>query len=417
MGNFVSNGTNSMSSSASDADSPPQAAGHYRHAVLRHTLAWVFYGALVGGVVSQLGFVVKRLGGSPALVTALTIAPRGITLFAFLYIPWLEHRPAPFLVAIARGMGCALLLLIAVTSSPLALAVVGIAGAMVLQMSETFYGRLLGQLYPAHLRGRLQILPMVALSIIGALASYTAGHMLDWQSSNYQWVLPCFALAGLVHAVLVLRLPIQGHRPPPDRAGLATCLKVALHDRRFLHWILLYSITTVGFWIAYAAIPVYFADILELSYHQNGTALATFQILFCAGFLLWGSLSDRLGSQAVMALSWSVVGLSLVCMFFGQGFSAAVLGQALFGLGLAGNDITWYMVVLEFAPEDRVDRYMGLYMFFYGVRALLGGLLAGTLMELTPRGSWIALAVAAAVILTGSLLMLCVRYLRKRCPH
>ena len=75
------------------------------------------------------------------------------------------------------------------------------------------------------------------------------------------------------------------------------------------------------------------------------------------------------------------------------------------------------MVVLEFAPEDRVDRYMGLYMFFYGVRALLGGLLAGTLMELTPRGSWIALAVAAAVTLTGSLLMLCVRHRRKRRPH
>ena len=414
---MASSDTSSKSCPASDADTRPQTAGQYRRAVLRHTLAWIFYGAVAGGVVAQLGFVVKRIGGSPALVTVLTIAPRAITLFAFLYVPWLERRPAPGLVSTARGLGCAILLLIVFMSSPLALAVVGIAGIMALQMSETFYGRLLGQLYPAHLRGRLQILPLAAFSIAGALASYAAGHMLDWRSSSYQWVLPAFALAGLIHALLVRRLPVQGHRPPPDRAGLATCLKVALHDRRFLVWTVVYSVTGIGLWIAYAAIPVYFADTLELSYHQNGTALATYHIAFCAGFLLWGGLSDRFGSQAIMAVSWSIIGLGLVCMFFGQSFATAVLGQALLGLGLAGNDITWYMVVLEFAPEDRVDRYMGLYMFFFGVRVLLGGLVAGTLMELMPQGSWIALITATAIILTGSALMFSVLHRKRRRPQ
>jgi hypothetical protein len=57
--------------------------------------------------------------------------------------------------------------------------------------------------------------------------------------------------------------------------------------------------------------------------------------------------------------------------------------------------------VLEFAPADRVDRYMGLYMTVFGVRVLLGGLISGTLMELGPMGSRSTLLIASVTVLVG----------------
>jgi hypothetical protein len=49
---------------------------------------------------------------------------------------------------------------------------------------------------------------------------------------------------------------------------------------------------------------------------------------------------------------------------------------------------------------------MSLFMFFYGVRALSGGLLGIALMEMAPSGSRIGLIVASAVMLLGSTIMM-----------
>ena len=68
---------------------------------------------------------------------------------------------------------------------------------------------------------------------------------------------------------------------------------------------------------------------------------------------------------------------------------------------LAGNDMTWYPVVLEFAPDHAVDRYMGVYMSVFGFRALLGGVASATMMELSPDGSRMALLAAAGVMALG----------------
>ena len=133
------------------------------------------------------------------------------------------------------------------------------------------------------------------------------------------------------------------------------------------------------------------------------------QVSFCAAFFMWGRALDKYGAPTIMSASWMLCGIGLACMFLGQSYPSALLGQTLLGLGLAGNDISWYVVVLEFSPEDSIDRYMGLYMMFFGARALVAGVVVGTLMESNAQGSWIALGAASLAIIVGSLLMLTFR--------
>ena len=152
-----------------------------------------------------------------------------------------------------------------------------------------------------------QVWPLLALSVAGALSGYGSGWLLDAGPSNYRWVVPAFALAGVLSAMLVLRLPVREGMEPPDRAGLWTCLLVGVHDRRFLLWTSVYSLTSIGFWVSYAATPVYFADLLQLSYRENGLTIAAHHVAFCAGFLVWGRALDRHGARAVMSASWFLI--------------------------------------------------------------------------------------------------------------
>ena len=68
------------------------------------------------------------------------------------------------------------------------------------------------------------------------------------------------------------------------------------------------------------------------------------------------------------------------------------------------TDMAWYPVVLEFAPRHSVDRYMGVYMSVFGLRAIIGGVLSATLMELTASGSRLALLTAAILMARDAML-------------
>ena len=87
-------------------------------------------------------------------------------------------------------------------------------------------------------------------------------------------------------------------------------------------------------------------------------------------------------------------------------FEAVVAGKILMGAGMSGNNLSRLLAVLEYAPGKRIDRYMGLFMTFYGVRALLGGLIGATFMEVSPTGSRFGLAVAAGIVITGAVAIL-----------
>jgi hypothetical protein len=378
----------------------------YRHTVLRHTFAWALLGVLFGGAIQQLGFIVRKTGGSPLLVTAVTAGPHAFALLTALYAPLLERRSARALVAGTRAACAAVFLLTPFLPAPAGLAVVGVVAVVAAKVGDTFYGRLLAGMYPQDLQGRLQSLPLFTQALVLAGASVLAGRLLAAHDTAYRWLLPALAPAGVAAAVLIARFPSPAAREqaPADRAGrlrIGAALAEAGRDRPFLAWTAIYSVASLGFWVVYASLPVYFASVLELDYWQNGLALAAYNVLYCLGFLVWGRLLDRVRSVRTMVASWSLAAVATLVTAIGGSWPLALLGQAVTGFALAGNDIAWYPAVFEFAPEHRVDRYMSLYMTAVGLRALLGGALGGALMEASGVGSRTALLVAAAVMILG----------------
>ena len=110
-------------------------------------------------------------------------------------------------------------------------------------------------------------------------------------------------------------------------------------------------------------------------------------------------------------VSWALLGAGTLLVAQPLGLWSVVVGQLLSGIGMAGNNMAWFPVVLEFAPEDRVDRYMGFYMTMFGLRVLVGGLISGALMRMESVGSRHTLALGSVVMLLGAT---CILALRRR---
>ena len=102
-----------------------------------------------------------------------------------------------------------------------------------------------------------------------------------------------------------------------------------------------------------------------------------------------------------MLACWTLLGVGTLVMVCAPSYEWALVGQCLSGFGMAGNSLAWYPVVLEFAPVDKVDRYMGVYMTAFGVRVFVAVLISGALMQSGPLGSWDSLAIASAIMLLG----------------
>ena len=370
--------------------------------VLLHTAAWLLFGVFVGAVVQQLGFVVGKTGGSPVLVALVTTGPYAASALALLYVPWFERHHARSLVAVPRILGAGVLVFSVFCGSAVSLGAVAFVAVAIYMVGNVFYGRLLGELYPVQSRGRLLSLPMFVQAAAMAGISVAAGKALGSSEGAYRWFLPIGSVIGVLAGIVVLRFPASETSPAPVRTRLRESVREVARDRPFLLWMLVYSATSIGYWLSYAARPVYFDKMLGFGYWENGIAIAVFNGAYCAGFLVCGRLLDRIRSLLTMVASWALMGAGILVMVYGGGFTWVLVGQALSGLGLAGNDMAWFPVVLEFAPKGSVDRYMGFYMTVFGVRVLVGGAVSGTLMQLGPRGSQHALLLASATMLAGS---------------
>ena len=367
-----------------------------------HTVAWLFLGLFLAGAFQQIGFIVKKNGGSPAFVALVMTGPFSISMLSLLYVPLFERIRARILVSLPRMLSGGILLFTFVCRDYVSLSVLAFISLSLFSLSNTFYGRLLAELYPSDIRGRMLSLPLFARAVAMIGMSILAGWALNLGQGSYRIFLPVIGLIGVFAAILVLRLPVGQEWTPPVRAGLRQVFREMSEDRAFLVWTLVYSVSTFGYWLVYSAKPVYFEAVLAFDYWQNGLALAFFNGAFCLGFLLSGRLLDRVKSRLIMVMSWILAGLGSAVMLMARKLTVVLLGQVLFGLGMSGNDIAWFTVVLEYAPSKSVDRYMGFYMTVFGARVLSSGLISGALMEVTAGGSFLVILCGSGLMLAGA---------------
>jgi len=382
----------------------------YRPTLARHTASWLLWGVFAGCVTQQIGFAVRKIGGAPSLVSLVTTGPMVVAFLAPLYSPRLERFPARPLVAASRIVTAGLFLAAAGCVEPWQLALLACLALAVLRVGESFYGRLLALMYPSAARGRMQSIPLFAGAAATAVMSVLAGLVLRGGEAVYRWFFPAAGAVGVLGALLLSTVPLHGQDVRRATGRLRETLTDAVRDRPFLAWCLVYSVTGTGYWFTACALPVHFAGALRMDYLSNGIAQAALMAVYCVSFFPWGRLLDRHRSLPIMTAGWTLVAAGTAVVALGGSFEWAIVGQVLAGLGYGANDIAWFPVILEYAPAEKVDRYTAFYMCLYGLRAIVGGLGSGLIMELFPvGGSGICILTGSSIIALGVCGMLAMR--------
>jgi hypothetical protein len=151
-----------------------------------------------------------------------------------------------------------------------------------------------------------------------------------------------------------------------------------------------------AFWIYLAAaalVAAGFADFSLVAFHFKKTAavpnvwIPVFYSVAMAvsglGSLVFGRLFDRRGIRVLMPLTL-IAAISAPLLFLGH-FAGALIGAALWGLGMGVHESIIPAAVATMVPATRRPTAYGLFTGVYGVSWFLGSVLIGFLYEASPR--------------------------------
>jgi len=207
--------------------------------------------------------------------------------------------------------------------------------------------------------------------LIAAFVLYTRG---DYRAAFAMLLVPALmTLSLLVVARLLYPRPEELEANPPD-------LKAEGLPRVF--WLYLAGA---------ALVAAGFADYSLVAYHfeKASTVPATWVPIFYAiamgvsglGSLVFGRLFDRVGISVLVPLT--VVSALFAPLVFLGGFAAALVGAALWGLGMGVHESIMAAAVAQMVPAQRRASAYGIFTSGYGVFWFLGSAAMGILYDVS----------------------------------
>ncbi len=233
--------------------------------------------------------------------------------------------------------------------------------------------------------------------------SVVAEHLLVTRGMDVLHVFRSIGLGcGLVAvcSALLLREPPTANRVgSPQRADSPkTAPAAALISRNFLLLCLgMFSGTFAGLLVVGNLKP------LALSFGLGGStatvAISVFALGNAMGRIGWGQVHDRFGSHATILLSQTFLGLSMLFFLLPPEPSLVLAAVLLTGIGFGGCFVVYASSVVEMFGISFFPRLYPICFLWYGLAALIGPSLGGTIADAT--GSYeISIALSAVFVLT-----------------
>ena len=222
-----------------------------------------------------------------------------------------------------------------------------------------------------------------------ALLPLILGLALDKYEDSWRWLFPLAAGIGLVSTVFLYRIPISRSGSEakvevsePDQLSIWLFLKKQVLKPWKESWQLIrehasFSNFQIGFMLGGAGlmvlqpiIPIFFVDILKLSYTKMLLALAVFKgIGFALTAPFWVKLFRRWN---IFYFSGIVTALAALFPFLLMSAQLHILllyvAYGLYGVMQAGSDLSWHMSGPAFAKEKDSTRFSGTNVLTVGIK-------------------------------------------------
>ena len=243
-----------------------------------------------------------------------------------------------------------------------------------------------------------------ALDQIGAFAGPLLVAACIALAAGALW--PGFAVLALPGAVSIVLLVITRSRAPqPDGAG-----QVRVTERRtplppdFLRFAVGTALCTAGL-VTFALISFHLVERDLLRAAAIPLVYAAAMAAGAAAALVTGELYDRLGGRVVLALPLLVA--AVPALAFAGSLGLVITGVLMWGTAVGVQDSTVKALVADLVPRDRRATAYGVFAGIQGAGALIGGIAAGALYEVSTAA--LAIVTAAVQIVALALLISVVR--------
>ncbi len=248
------------------------------------------------------------------------------------------------------------------------------------------YVRLLAQLYPDELRGRIMSFVRIGMTLVILLMTPVAGWLLD--NFSYVYILPCMSVIGWLASAVFARLKVVQQLPEASstehtasaRPPLRQMLKEIMKNRAFMVFLALNTLFGCGTLIGAPLYAVVQVNRLDLNYTQVGYLNLVQSITWLLGFFFWGRITDRRGPIWVLVISMLCGAMLPFGFMVAQSIwwlIPAFVGQ---GLLLGGFDLGFTNTAIAIADRKRLEIYFAAVHMISGARGILVPLLTPLLI-------------------------------------
>jgi MFS family permease len=249
------------------------------------------------------------------------------------------------------------------------------------------YVRLLEQLYPDELRGRIMSFVRIGMTLMILLMTPVAGWLLDQVSFVY--ILPAMSIIGWLASAVFARLRTVTPAPTADQAintprtsrlPLRQIMGEIGRNRPFMVFLALNVLFGCGTLIGSPLYAVVQVNRLEMNYTEVGYLNLVQSITWLLGFFFWGRITDRRGPIWVLVISMLCGAMLPFGFMVAQSawwLVPAFIGQ---GLLLGGFDLGFTNTAIAIADRKRLEVYFAAVHMVSGARGILVPLLTPILI-------------------------------------
>lgn len=243
---------------------------------------------------------------------------------------------------------------------------------------------LIGKVLPVNRRGIFFGLSGGLGALMGMVGAYFVGQILDSQAYPNNFAI-LFGMAFLFMAISWVGLALNREPESPvvkQQVSLVRYLKQLPHLLRghpnYRRFLLSYAgsklgAMAIGFFLVYG----------DTRFDLSGTQVGLLTGVLIAGQavmnLAWGWVADRRGHKVVLIGSAFALALATLTAWLASSITALIVTFALVGVAIAGDDVSKFNIILEFATPEEHPTYIGLTNTLLAPVVTLAPLLGGWL--------------------------------------
>ncbi|MGD0727386.1 MAG: MFS transporter [Spirochaetia bacterium] len=367
--------------------------------------AAVCYGAFAGLALPLVPIVARRIGMSPAGITAMVTMQFVGALFGVLFGHLADKRAKmPFVLwpsLLARG----LIGLLAFARTPVSYLIVVSLFNLLVNLGAPAYSSIMRTNYSDAYRGRLMGNIRIVTMTVSTVGSACAGILLHANEAIVRWLFLAAAVFGMLSALIFARIRVRREPAIPSRApeSFVGAFRTVARNAPFLLFMGILFLCATPDKLAVPLEPIWLVDFLHLEYGEASFLLGTVvSAASIAGYYLWARALKRFNSFTVLAVVVFLFALRFAALGLARTSSQLLPMSILSGIVNAGWDLVPIFCIIALADRSNFSMYIGFNTTCFGIRGLIGPTIGAFLYSsgVLPLGG-IFLMIAALLLVGG----------------